>query len=71
MDTLAFPVFQFLSLYFQYVFDYFSIEEIISQNMIETKELLGGKGVEIKLSIPVKKGVIEYKKIYYQRCSRK
>jgi hypothetical protein len=45
-------------------FKYFSVEDIKDKNLIETSDL-AGNSVEVRLSIPIKKGYITYKKIYY------
>ncbi len=49
-------------------FKYFSVEDIIDKNLIETSDL-AGESVEVKLSIPIKEGFITYKKIYYPNNS--
>ncbi|WP_343330843.1 hypothetical protein [Polaribacter staleyi] len=45
-------------------FDYFSVDDILNKNMIELNSR-AGDSVEIKINIPIKKGVIQYSKIYY------
>jgi hypothetical protein len=49
-------------------FKYFSVEDIIDEDLIETSDL-AGDSVEVKLSIPIKEGYITYKKIYYPNRS--
>lgn len=45
-------------------FDYFSVYDILNKNMIELNAR-AGDSIEIKLNIPIKKGFIQYSKIYY------
>ncbi|WP_299681156.1 hypothetical protein [uncultured Dokdonia sp.] len=49
-------------------FTYFSIEDIIENDLVKIKDLSGGS-VEIEISIPVKREFITYKKIYYPKSS--
>jgi hypothetical protein len=49
-------------------FNYFRVEDIVNNNLIETSELAGGS-VQVKLSIPIKVGFITYKKIYYPKTT--
>jgi hypothetical protein len=49
-------------------FDYFSVDDILNKNMIELNAR-AGDSVEIKLNIPIKKGFIQYSKIYYPKTS--
>lgn len=49
-------------------FDYFTVEDIKNNNLIEINER-AGDSVEIRLNIPIKKGFIQYSKIYYPRLS--
>jgi hypothetical protein len=49
-------------------FNYFSVEDIVDNNLIETSDLAGGS-VEVKLSVPIKEGFITYKKIYYPQST--
>lgn len=49
-------------------FDYFSVDDILNKNMIELNAR-AGDSVEIKINIPIKKGVIQYSKIYYPKDS--
>jgi hypothetical protein len=49
-------------------FNYFSVNDIVDQNLIKTTDLAGGS-VKVELSIPVKKGMITYKKIYNTNTS--
>ena len=49
-------------------FDYFSVDDILNNNMIELNSR-AGDSVEIKLNIPIKRGVIQYSKIYYPTIS--
>ena len=46
------------------IFDYFTIDEIINNNMLTVNEDLAGGGVSVKLSIPTSKGEITYTRIY-------
>lgn len=50
------------------LFNYFRVEDIVNNNLIETSELAGGS-VQVKLSIPIKVGFITYKKIYYPKAT--
>lgn len=52
----------------EHFFNYFSIEDIIENNLIKIKDLSGGS-VEIEISIPIKRAFITYKKIYYPKSS--
>lgn len=45
-------------------FEYFSVEDFKNGNLIKFEER-GLGGVEINLNIPIKKGTIQYSKIYY------
>lgn len=46
-------------------FKYFSVDDIINEDLIKTSDL-AGDSLEVKLSIPIKNGgYITYKKIYY------
>ena len=45
-------------------FNYFTVKDIVNNNLIETSELAGGS-IQVKLSIPIKVGFITYKKIYF------
>jgi hypothetical protein len=45
-------------------FKYFSVDDIRDKDLIKTTDL-AGDSVEVMLSIPIKKGFITYKKIYY------
>jgi hypothetical protein len=49
-------------------FDYFTVEDVINNNLlvITTRAL---DSIEVKLNIPIKKGFIEYSKIYYPKIS--
>jgi hypothetical protein len=49
-------------------FKYFNVEDIINKDLIEISEL-AGDSVEVKLSIPIKEGLITYKKIYYPKTN--
>ncbi len=49
-------------------FDYFSVEDIKQKNIIEMNKL-AGDSIEVKLNIPIKKGFIQYSKIYYPKVS--
>lgn len=45
-------------------FDYFSVDDLKSKKLIESKKL-AGDNLEIKLNIPIKTGFISYSKIYF------
>jgi hypothetical protein len=49
-------------------FDYFSVEDILNRNMIELNAR-AGDSLEVKLNIPIKRGTIQYSKIYYPKIS--
>jgi len=49
-------------------FDYFSVDDILNKNMIEINAL-AGDSVEVKLNIPIKRGTIQYSKIYHPTIS--
>jgi hypothetical protein len=49
-------------------FNYFTVKDIVNNNLIETSELAGGS-IQVKLSIPIKVGFITYKKIYYPKTT--
>jgi len=49
-------------------FDYFSVDDILNKNMIEL-DARAGDSVEIKLNIPIRRGTIQYSKIYYPKIS--
>lgn len=45
-------------------FNFFSVQELMDNNMITIKENVGG--VKVILRIPVQKGVVEYSRVYYE-----
>lgn len=49
-------------------FNYFTVKDIVNNNLIETSELAGGS-IQVKLRIPIKVGFITYKKIYFPETS--
>ncbi|MDO6802998.1 hypothetical protein Q4595_11115 [Wenyingzhuangia sp. 1_MG-2023] len=49
-------------------FDYFTIKDLISKKLYSIKEL-AGESVEVNLKIPIKKGFINYRKIYHSKKS--
>lgn len=49
-------------------FDYFTVEDVISNNLLVINPL-ALDSIEVKLKIPIKRGFIEYSKIYYTRIS--
>lgn len=49
-------------------FDYFAVEDLINSNLIKINSL-ALDSIEVKLNIPIKRGFIEYSKIYYPKIS--
>lgn len=49
-------------------FDYFTVEDLKNANLIQFNAL-AGDSIEVKINIPIKRGSIQYSKIYYPKSS--